>query len=97
MMQQYLVRCALERQMSNMCLRVKGATVLIILKSTCYFILLHIVHELLVLVSPRSVVYLELYWFSIAEATGRYTKMCVLSNHLPIWNHCRFKHQLSFI
>lgn len=62
-MQQYLVRYALENQMSNMCLRVKGATVLIILKSMCYFMLLCIVYELLVLVSPRPVVYLELYSF----------------------------------
>lgn len=73
-MQQYLVRNALGSQVSNMCSRVQGATVLIILKSMCYFILLRIVHELLVLMSPRSMVYLELYSFSIVEATERRTK-----------------------
>lgn len=58
-MQQCLVRYALESQMSNMCLRVERVAILIILKSTCYFILLRIIHELLVLMSPRSMVYLR--------------------------------------
>lgn len=58
-MQQYLVRYALESQMSNMCLRVEEVAILIILKSPCYFILLRVLHELLVLMSPRSMVYLR--------------------------------------
>lgn len=88
-MQQCLVRYALESQMSNMCLRVKGVAILIILR----------VHAI-----SSYCAYFINSWSSclpdpwcILGDRKMYKEAIMFSNHPPIWNPCRFKHQLSFI